>query len=159
MMVIKMGMFCSIYLYQECPYCKKVQHFEAQTKDLRNALDEYVPLPDDWFKSQIERKFRLGLPVFPQFPMDKEHTVWKNQAERTEAQATVPKEFSHLKFVSIIADCHSIICQAWADKRDQKNYGYVSGFGRQFRGKIKIHKGMLMGKIYDIELSDKSGKK
>ncbi len=85
----------------------------------------------------------------------KEHKVWKNQAERIEARATVHPKYKHLKFVDVICDCHSAKCKSWSAERDLRIQELVSGFGRIFHGKIKIHKGFLIGKVYDIELSDK----
>jgi hypothetical protein len=156
-----MGMYDTIHVYQRCPYCGKHQSFDAQTKDLDDAMWNFYSLPDDWFVKKPnsfgspQRKFRLGLPVFKEFPMDKADKVWKNQAERREASATVPKKYKQLKSVGVIVDCHSAECQAWADKKDIKRQGCPSGFGRMFDGKIKVSKGYLIGEIYDIQLSDK----
>jgi hypothetical protein len=36
-----MGMFDSIYLEMECPYCKKISEMEAQTKQLECELNIY----------------------------------------------------------------------------------------------------------------------
>jgi len=36
-----MGMFDSIYLEMECPYCKKISEMEAQTKHLECELNVY----------------------------------------------------------------------------------------------------------------------
>lgn len=149
-----MGMFDSIYVYMICPYCKEFQNFECQTKDLTNSCYDYNALHEEWFTHPMERKFRVKLPVFPQFPFDREYTVWKNQAERTEAMAKVPKEFKKLKFVTVIADCNSTKCHKWAKERDVREQGFFSGFGRMFHGKIRIKNEMIIGKVYDIILSD-----
>ncbi len=153
-----MGCYDTINVYQQCPYCHRYQSFDAQTKDLGSSMYCYDTLSEKWFKKSKkwnERKFRLGLPVFPRFPKDKSAKVWKSQAERIEAEATVPEEFKNLKFISVIADCHSNICDEWATEKDMRTQGCKSGFGRMFEGKIRIKKGMLIGDIYDIELKDK----
>lgn len=154
--VIKIGLFDTIEVYMKCPYCERPAILEAQTKDLDKSLHHYRTLRDDWFKDKIFGKpFRKKLPVFRKFPMDKSATVWKNQAERREAAASIPDTYKKLKYVNVIASCHSTKCKAWADKRDMRIQGCTSGFGRMFEGKIKIKKGMLFGDIYDIELIEK----
>lgn len=153
-----MGCFDTIMVFMRCPYCRKYEHFDAQTKDMNSSMFTFHALPEDWFsKNKIgDRDFRLVFPVFKQFPNDKEANVWKNQAEFAEARATLAKEFgSKLKYVNVNADCHSTKCDTWARKRDMIEYGYKSGFGRMFEGKIKIEKGMFIGEIYDIVLLDK----
>jgi hypothetical protein len=127
-----MGMFDTINVFMKCPYCGNFESFDAQTKDLNNALFNYTALYEDWFLCKTGRKFRLGLPVFKQYPFDKENAVWKNQAEHIEAQAKIEDKFCKLKFVEVIASCPS-------SKR------HLS-----FEGKIKIKKGFLIGEIYDI---------
>ena len=65
--------------------------------------------------------------VFQKYPNDKEASVWKNQAERREAMATVPPEFKSRKSINVIAECAN--CKFWFD------------------GKIKIKKGMLISPV------------
>lgn len=154
-----MGLFDEIKIFQCCPYCKRYQYFNAQTKDLDDAMWDFEALPDDWF-NKIKKKTLFGIdrnkmPVFKVTPYDKSAKVWKSQGEKMEAMARVPDEFKNLKYVEVTADCHSKICQEWADKRDIIRQGIPSGFGRMFEGKIKIKKGYLIGDIYDIELVDK----
>ncbi len=152
-----MGCYDTIMVFMRCPYCKEYRTFDAQTKCLGSLMHTYDALDENWFKksSMFGRKFRQELSVCPQFPLDKEHKVWKNQAERIEARATVHPKYKHLKFVDVICDCHSAKCKSWSAERDLRIQELVSGFGRIFHGKIKIHKGFLIGKVYDIELSDK----
>jgi len=154
-----MGCFDTIDVFMKCPYCGDFRTFDAQTKDLGSKMYYYDALSSNWFakgkKGFLEKKFRMGMCVFKKYPLDKSAKVWKSQGERIEASATVPKEFAHLKFVSVRADCHSTECSLWSEKRDLKCQTCVSGFGRMFDGKIKIYKGMLIGDIYDIELKDK----
>lgn len=150
-----MGTFDMIIVYMRCPYCKRMESFDAQTKDLGSSMFTYHTIPKDWFTNEMERKMRKTLPVFSQFPLDKEAKVWKNQAERKEAQATIPEEYLKKKFVNVIADCHSPECQAWADERDRRFQGIASGFGRMFKGRIIVKNGLLIGEIYNIIHSDK----
>ena len=126
-----MGMFDDIKVYMECPLCHKFVGFNAQTKDLDCAMFQYRPLPDDWFTNQLKKKFRVGLRVFPKFPLDKEAEVWENQAERTEAEATIDDEFANqLKYINVIASCPQCL--------------------KYFNGKIRIEDSKLMGEIYDV---------
>lgn len=144
-------MYDTIYTWMRCPYCGHTGMFEAQTKDLDKVLFGYRTLDKEWNTSKLGKKFRNDMPVTIAFPKDKENKVWKSQAERTEAQATVPKEYQKLKYVLVTASCSSIICQFDADRRDILVQGTPSGFGRCFEGKIKIENGKLIGPIYDIE--------
>lgn len=126
-----MGMFDDISVYMQCPFCENYASLNVQTKDLDCVMFNYRPLPDDWFTSKLGRKFRKGLPVFSKFPLDKEADVWKDQAERQEAQATISPEFAdQLKYVTVVADCPK--CSKFFD------------------GKIRIQGGKLMGEIYDV---------
>jgi len=126
--------------------------FEAQTKDLDCMMHNYHPYEKDFID-------RTKLPVFRSAPNDKQADVWKTQDERQRAFATIPEEFKKLKYVNVIADCHSIKCQFDSDREDIIRQGCPSGFGRQFEGKIKIKDGMLVGKIYDIKKTPTSEKK
>ena len=126
-----MGMFDDVSVYMECPFCHKFVGFNAQTKDLECCMFSYSPLPDDWYTSKFGKKFRAGLPVFSKFPLDKEAGVWKDQAERIEAQATIDAKFSNqLKYITVFADCPKC--------------------GKFFDGKIRIEGDKLVGEIYDI---------
>lgn len=89
-----MGCYDTLSLYGKCPACKREHYLDIQTKDLMCSMYDYVALPEDWFNDKLGQKFRKKMPVFPRYPLDKSSTVWKNQAERTEAMATIPtKEF------------------------------------------------------------------
>ena len=127
-----MGMYDRIMVTQKCPYCKTLQTFECQTKDLDQLLYEFHPLDEGWEDpntvSIVRKDFRVGLPVFKNFPLDKEWTVWADQAEFIETRATLSD--------------------------DKKKLGYISGFGRYFEGKIKVKDGKLIGQIYDIIFDD-----
>ena len=126
-----MGMFDYVSVYMECPFCHNFVGFDAQTKDLDCVMFNYRTLPDDWFTNKLERKFRKDLPVFAKFPLDKEAAVWKDQAERQEAEATIFPEFAdQLKYVTVVADCPKC--------------------GKYFDGKIRIQDGKLMGEIYEV---------
>lgn len=146
-----MGLYDTIYVFMKCPYCGYYQSFDAQTKDLGKHMFCYHVLSLGWGSETFGKKFRKKLPVFPRFPRDKSHKLWKNQAEGAEASATIPKEFKKLKYVGVIVGCHSIECQFYADRGDILNQGCPSGFGRLFEGKIKIKNGKLVGSIYDIK--------
>lgn len=146
-----MGLFDDINANSKCPYCGELGWTEIQTKDLGVHMYCYTALPKGWFTSKFERKFRLKMHVYPATPYDKQHNVWKNQAEKIEAMAKVPKEFSKLKFINVTCDCHSQKCQARANKRDIKQQGVTSGFGMIYHGKIKISKGFLIGDVYDLK--------
>lgn len=149
-------MFDTVNVWGKCPYCHQHQYYDAQTKDLDNCLHTFDALHKDWYKGKLERKFRLGLPVFKHFPLDKEDKVWKNQAERIEAQATVSPQFRKLKYVEVCICCLSDKCKAFAIERDKRIQGCFSGFGRRFDGRIRIKDGKLIGEVYDIILSEKS---
>lgn len=124
-----MGMFDSIYVYMACPYCHRYQRLEAQTKDLESVAFNYRALPADW--SEVRKKFFEGSPCAPDFPLDREQTVWKDQAERIEATATISEEYQgKLNYVNVIISCSSC--------------------GKHFNGKIAIKDNKLVGEIYDI---------
>ena len=128
-----MGMFDTVYVSQACPFCGGWKTFDAQTKDLDPSLDIYRPLPEDWDNpaNQFGKAFRTGMPVCPQFPKDKSHTVWANQAEKIEAAATLDEPYaSQLKFVTVLADCPA--CKG------------------RFTGKVKVQDGKLIRPIFDI---------
>jgi len=148
---VNVGLYDQIMVCMRCPKCGHYETFDAQTKDLGCRMYNYHAIDESFYqreRSQIlGKKFRNRIPVFKKFPKDKSAKVWKNQTELIKAEATVPKEFSKLKYVSVIADCHSESCQLFADLM----MGYHSGFGRSFEGKIKIRNGELIGEIYDIE--------
>lgn len=156
-----MGCFDTIDVFMRCPYCKKYQTLDAQTKDMDSCMWHFDALPKNWFdkKEFLGKKFRQGLPVFKQFPFDRD-SPWKSQAERIEAQARLAPEWGEkLRFVRVIVSCNSPKCDSWARERDRRAYGYESGFGRQFDGKIAVikHKDnhYFIGPIYDIVKLDK----
>jgi len=41
--MVKMGMYDSVYMEFECPYCHKKGKIEFQTKDLERSLSRFVP--------------------------------------------------------------------------------------------------------------------
>ncbi len=128
-----MGMYDDISIFQVCPVCGELHDLGCQTKDLDCNLWHFRALAEDWFTSEGGRKLREGLPIFPQFPLDKSHTLWKDQAEKTEAEATIPEPFAgKLNYVSVIGSCAS------------RN--------KYFTGKIAIKDGMLVKPVYDIEI-------
>ena len=133
-----MGMFDEAEVFQPCPKCGKWVTLDLQTKDLACLLSHYRPLPDDWLTNQATdltggKKLREQSPVFPKFPKDKEHTPWKNQAERIEAAATLEEPYaSQLKFVEFYGSCPK--CQTY------------------LRGKIRVENGMLIGHLFDIQV-------
>lgn len=134
-----MGMFDDVQVFMQCPFCLEYGKVCAQTKDLERELSQYVPLPQDWFTSKQGKEFRTSLPVFPSFPLDKEHLVWENQAERREAQATPSPEFGNqLKYIIAYGQCPS--CSKWIE------------------GKIRLEDGKLIGEIYDVDLEVKDEK-
>ncbi len=125
-------MFDTIQVYQRCPYCGGWQGFAAQTKDLFCIMSHYTPLNADWETSDLGKKMRTGLPVFPQFPLDKTAKVWRDQAELIEARATIPEEYhGKLNYVSVIVHCEK--CGVW------------------FRGKVVVKDGKLWGTIYECQ--------
>ena len=127
-----MGMFDEIRVGMVCPFCGYGQGFLAQAKDLSCAMYTYEALPEDWYtNAQSGKAFRSGLCVPPKFPLDKAAGVWRDQAERREAAATLDRKFAdQFRYVNVIATCGK------CDKR--------------FRGKIEVRDGKLMGPIYDI---------
>jgi hypothetical protein len=149
-----MGMYDSINVYMECPYCGDHRLFDAQTKDLTPACYNYHV-----YRGKKDIIDRTKMPVFESTPNDKSPSVWANQDERSRAMAAVPEAFKELKFVNVIAGCHSPECQFYADREDILRQGSPSGFGRQFKGKISIKDGLLTGNIYDIEKDNLSDKK
>lgn len=136
-----MGMYDDINLFQDCPHCKQWGELNLQTKDLECCLYAYFPLAEDWFNSDSPfggKKMRKGLPEFPRFPLDKAANVWVSQAERIEAQASPSKEFGEqLKYI--------------------KAYGHCPKCGAWLGGKIKIDKGMLIGKLFDVTIEIAKG--
>ena len=109
-----MGMFDSVIVYMSCPKCQWWGAFNFQTKDLECLMDTYHPLDKDWETSDLQRKFRKGLPVFKKFPLDKEQDVWLDQAERIEAQATLEAPYdTQLKFVNVYTSCDN--CNEWTE--------------------------------------------
>ena len=158
-----MGCYDSIEVFMECPYCNRYQHFDCQTKDMDSCMWHFDALKDDWFDKKYDgfgsKKFRKGMPMFKKFPFDKD-SPWKNQAEKIEASARLLPEWGKkLRFVNVIVDCKSTECDTWARTRDRRAYGYESGFGRMFSGKIAIieNKGKhyFISPIYDIVKNDK----
>jgi len=128
-----MGLYDTIYVYGTCPYCKEHDRYDAQTKDLDRCMYTYEALPADWYSD----KWRSA-------------RVWKNQAERTEAEATVSKDYFNRKWIDVTLSCLSKKCRAFAVKRDIKRQGIFSGFGRIFDAKIRIKDGKLIGEFFDI---------
>ncbi len=109
-----MGMYDSVIVYMTCPKCQRWGSFDFQTKDLACFMDTYHPLDKDWGTAKFQKEFREGLPVFRKFPFDKEQNVWANQAERTEAQATLEAPYdTQLKFISVYTSCGK--CKAWIE--------------------------------------------
>lgn len=155
-----MGCFDTISVFMRCPYCKKYVTLDAQTKDMDSCMWNFEALDKDWFGKKAKkqwdgRSFRKDLPVFPRTPYDKSHSAWKDQKERIEALARVDNSWGkQLRFVSVIVDCRSPECAMWAKERDMRQNGHVSGFGRQFSGKIRIvehdKRHYFIAPIYDI---------
>lgn len=153
-----MGMYDIILVFQKCPYCDTYQIFECQTKDLDSIMYVYHSLDENWLDpkdSVLGKDFYAGLPIFKDFPLDKD-CGWADQAEFVEARATLPEEFKKLEYVEIATTCQSLWCYAHARLHDKKTIGYISGFGRYFEGKIKIKDGKLIGKVYDLILDNQS---
>lgn len=133
-----MGLYDTIRVHMRCPNCKIYEVFSAQTKDLGRCMYQYSSLPTDWFSEEIGiigKQFREKAPTFAMFPLDREHEVWENQAEKMEAQATVLDEYEDLEEVSVVFHCNRV-------------YGKEVPY---YTGKIKIQDGMLIGRIYDVE--------
>lgn len=128
-----MGMFDSVWVYMRCPSCNKYSSMEWQTKDLDNNMWDFTPLREDWETETLDKLFREKLNVFPKFPLDKEHTVWKNQAEKLEAQATIVG-YDNLKYIN----CHTTCKEC----------------DKFFDGKIKIKDNKLREPVYDIVVDD-----
>jgi len=144
-----MGLYDTIMVYMECPYCGRHQQIDAQTIDLGSMMYIYYT-----YNRKGDLLDRTKLPVFKRFPLDRQQECWESQDAKARAEATVPEEYRALKEVEVIGTCHSIECQFVADRRDILSQGTPSGFGRLFNGKIKIEGGMLVGKIVDIVLDD-----
>ena len=109
-----MAMNDSIIVYMACPECQRWDSFKFQTKDLGREMATYRPLNVDWEASDLQKKFRKGLPVFRKFQLDKEQTVWADQAERIEAQATLEPPYNNqLKFINVYTSCGD--CKAWLE--------------------------------------------
>lgn len=149
-----MSMYDTVNIYMACPYCGEYRMFDAQTKDLNPACFNYHT-----YRGKKDILDRTKLPVFGSTPNDKSAKVWKSQDEHSRAMAMIPKECKDLKFVNVIAGCHSARCQFDADRDDIIRQGCPSGFGRQFTGKIAVKDGLLTGNIYDIEKDDFNEKK
>ena len=132
-----MGLFDTVEVFQRCPHCKDLSAFTCQTNDLGRGMYCYRALDKDWFSKKGSsfsgRAFRQRLRVYPRFPLDKTHKVWKNQAELREAGATVTLR-TNASHINVIAEC--IRCE------------------RSFEGKLDIlhRKGRryLVGPVYDL---------
>ena len=143
-----MGLFDTVNVFMECPYCGRHQMFDCQTKDLDNSMCTHDTYEKDTLLD------RTDLPVFGANLADKSAKVWKHQDERQKAMATMPEGYDNLKYVRVIASCNSIECQFYSDRADIIRQGCPSGFGRCFHGKIAIRDGLLVGIVYDIEKDD-----
>ena len=143
-----MGMFDTINVFMECPYCGHHQMFDCQTKDLDNVMWDFSTYEKDTFLD------RAKLPSTPSTPADKSAKIWKSQDERQKAMATIPEGYGNLKYVNVIASCHSVECQFYDDRSAIIRQGCPGGFGRCFEGKIAIKNGLLVGDVYDIEKDD-----
>jgi len=133
-----MGMFDDISLFMACPKCGESSMWNLQTKDLESCLYRYHPLDEDWFTRENDgiagKAFRLGLPVFPTTPYDKEPSCWANQAERSEILAKPSEEIANqLKYIRVYGSCPQ--CEV------------------SIEGKLNIQNGYLMKPIFDMELS------
>lgn len=127
-----MGLFDTINVFQECPYCKKQAVFEFQTKDLDGGS-----MLDFDTVDKIASKLHKARPRW---------------SERAQVDKELVKGFT---FVEGTASCTSPLCAYVAAMRDMVWQGCKSGFGRFFDGKIAIksHKGQkyFFGDIYDIK--------
>lgn len=157
-----MGMFDTISVHMTCPYCGWFQEFEAQTKDLECMLHHYKALPADWFKKKAKpfgsnrSSYAKSTPYSGSYPMAKPDTRWKNAAEQIEAEATVYARNVQEGYITVIATCHSTLCGMWGMEEDVRIWSESHGMGgRTFYGKIAIKKGMLIGEIYDFDLTHK----
>lgn len=136
-----MGMFDDVSLSMHCPKCGEFSLWSFQTKDLESCLYHYYPLDEDWFTRKndgiIGRGFRLGLPVFPSVPYDKEPSCWANQAERIEILAMPSEEIANqLKYIGVYGSCPR--CKVI------------------IMGKLNIENGYLMKPVLDIEFNERN---
>ena len=56
-------------------------------------------------------------------------------------------------YLDCIADCRSLECKAW----ENKEIGYVSGFGRSFEVRIKLKEGIVTGEYEILEEGGEDG--
>lgn len=136
-----MGLFDTVHVYALCPNCGN-RVWEIQTKELENCLWDFRALPADWEEEGglFNRVVSQRRPVLPHFPLDKSHTVWANQAEKAEAEASLPEPYaSQLKFVTGKGQCRKCGCF--------------------FTGKVAVKDGKFYGDAYDLELEPLSGER
>jgi len=139
----KMGLYDTISIYMQCPYCKISRVFDAQTKDLGRLMLHYKA--SWWSPDEIQ-------------PWECIRVLNGFVLERDLKESSFPSIDCEHNTVHMIADCHSSLCQWYADRRDVKNQGVPSGFGRIFEFEIPIveikGKKYLIGKPLNIKLVD-----
>lgn len=160
-----MGMFDTILVYMECPYCGLRVNIDCQTKDLTKSMFVYRAMhrgylagdkSNEFFNDDRERRKRLS--VSPEFPHDKSHVVWKNQLEHIRCSAKLPAKFKDLNSISVFCECPSHKCNTYQEKKEGKNW---SGLSRTFSARLKVVKGFILDEMIDFKLKEeyKNGKK
>lgn len=123
-----MGMTDYVRVLVCCPGCGLCGLVLAHTNDLGRLGFTYSPLPLNWETFEFGKLFRTGLPVHPEFPLDKSAEIWKDQAEKIEAQATILKGFwGKLNYITVSWQCSC--CREFYTGRIQVREGKLRGWG------------------------------
>lgn len=139
--MINMGLYDTIKVFTQCPYCGKHDTFKTQTKQLGKGMNHYETV--QWFDHESANK--------EDFNLYGGHIMgWRLEFE---------DEFYHdTNSVHVIAGCESSLCQWWADVRDVHWQGTPSGFGRHWEFDIPVKeingKRYLIGVQTNIKLDD-----
>jgi hypothetical protein len=103
----------------------------------------YTVIHESWENEPFGKKFREKLPVFNEFPLDRISFVWKSQAERTIAAATVPWEKKNgNQYIKVTFECSA----DYYLNRNKKKVKYDF-----YDGKLLLSNGVLYGPIIKIK--------
>ena len=126
-----MGVFDSVYVWSECPYCGRWDKREAQTKDLDCLMSTYEAIPDYGVE-----KFLKG---------EKDLLRRSYASEETRA----PFEEGSVRVFIV---CHSVECQFDGDREWIKRQGAPSGMGRSWQASLLVRKGHFLSKFKNVKL-------
>lgn len=146
-----MGLYDTIKIHTECPYCGKHRTFKAQTKDLDKSMETYGAV-----KPRQRRSYKED---FPDDLDDGAGETLKGLADLwIDDDCYVPEEYrGDVDGLRATFTCDSVQCQFDGDRSWILAQGSPSGFGRSFDATIKVEEdGMIMAELSDIDLDDNS---